>query len=148
MAVIVEAMTDNRNRTASEVRHLFDKYAGNMGAAGCVSWSFDKKGVIVIDNSEEDYDEDTVMEDALEAGADDVLTEDEVFEVYTDPDAFADVCAALEGKYTFAEAEIEMVPQNYVKLTDPENIRKFEKMLELMEDNEDIQNVWHNREEE
>ena len=147
VAVIVDAMTDNRNRTASEVRHLFDKYGGNMGAAGCVSWSFDKKGVIIIDNEDEDYDEDTVMEDALEAGADDFVPEDDVFEIYTNPDDFNAVCAALEGKYKFASAQIEMVPQNYVKLTDPDLIMKFEKMLDLMEDNDDIQNVWHNREE-
>jgi len=147
VAVIVDAMTDNRNRTASEVRHLFDKYGGNMGAAGCVSWSFDKKGVIIIDNEDEDYDEDTVMEDALEAGADDFVPEDGVFEIYTNPDDFNDVCAALEGKYKFASAQIEMVPQNYVQLTDPDLVMKFEKMLDLMEDNDDIQNVWHNRDE-
>ncbi|MBQ4382417.1 MAG: YebC/PmpR family DNA-binding transcriptional regulator [Oscillospiraceae bacterium] len=147
VAVIVDAMTDNRNRTASEVRHLFDKYGGNMGAAGCVSWSFDKKGVIVIDNEDEELDEDTVMEDALEAGAEDFSPEDEAFEVYTDPDSFPAVAAALEGKYRFLSAQIEMVPQNYVKLTDPDNIMKFEKMLDLMDDNEDIQNVWTNREE-
>ena len=145
VAVIVDAMTDNR--TASEVRHLFDKYGGNMGAAGCVSWSFDKKGVIIIDNEDEDYDEDTVMEDALEAGADDFVPEDGVFEIYTNPDDFNDVCAALEGKYKFASAQIEMVPQNYVQLTDPDLVMKFEKMLDLMEDNDDIQNVWHNRDE-
>ena len=149
VAVIVEAMTDNRNRTASEVRHLFDKYGGNMGAAGCVSWSFERKGVIVIDNEDGDFEEDEVMMDALEAGADDMTTEEDVFEVYTSPDAFNDVCAALEGKYTFDSAQIEMVPQNgYVKIPDPEMVQKFEKMLDLMDDNEDIQNVWHNWDEE
>ncbi len=147
VAVIVDAMTDNRNRTASEVRHLFDKYGGNLGATGCVAWSFDKKGVIVIDNEDEDLDEDQVMEDALEAGADDLKNSEGAFEVYTNPDDFNAVCAALEGKYKFLSAQIEMVPQNYVKLTDEEDIRKFEKMLDLMDDNEDIQNVWHNGEE-
>ncbi|MBQ3404746.1 MAG: YebC/PmpR family DNA-binding transcriptional regulator [Oscillospiraceae bacterium] len=147
VAVIVEAMTDNRNRTASEVRHLFDKYGGNMGASGCVSWSFDKKGVIIINNEDGDLEEDTVMEDALEAGADDFIPEEGVYEVYTDPDSFNDVCAALEGKYSFLSAQIEMVPQNYIALTDPEDIKKFEKMLDLMDDNDDIQNVWHNRDE-
>ena len=147
VAVIVEAMTDNRNRTASEVRHLFDKYGGNMGASGCVSWSFDKKGVIIINNEDGDLEEDAVMEDALEAGADDFIPEEGVYEVYTDPDAFNDVCAALEGKYSFLSAQIEMVPQNYIALTDPEDIKKFEKMLDLMDDNDDIQNVWHNRDE-
>ena len=110
VAVIVDAMTDNRNRTASEVRHLFDKYGGNMGAAGCVSWSFEKKGVIVIDNEDEDYDEDTVMMDALEAGAEDMSAEEETFEVYTDPDSFPAVLEALEGKkYKFVSAQVEMV---------------------------------------
>ena len=147
VAVIVEAMTDNRNRTASEVRHLFDKYGGNMGATGCVSWSFDRKGVIIIDNEENELDEDTVMMDALEAGAEDFSPEGNVFEVYTSVDDFNAVCAALEGKYKFLSAQIEMVPQNYVSLTNEDDVKKFEKMLDLMEDNDDIQNIWHNWEE-
>lgn len=149
VAVIVEAMTDNRNRTASEVRHLFDKYGGNMGASGCVSWSFERKGVIIVDNEDGDIEEDDIMMEALEGGADDIQAEGEVYEIYTAPDAFNDVCAALEGKYTFVSAQIEMVPQNgYVKLTDADQIKAFEKMLDLMDDNEDIQNVWHNWDEE
>ncbi len=149
VAVIVEAMTDNRNRTASEVRHHFDKYGGNMGATGCVSWSFDRKGVIIIDNEDEELDEDTVMMDALEAGAEDIKTEGSVFEVYTTPDDFSTVNDALSAAgYKFLSAQIEMVPQNYVKLTDPDDIKNFEKMLELMEDNDDVQNVWHNWDEE
>ncbi len=147
VAVIVEAMTDNRNRTASEVRHLFDKYGGNLGAAGCVSWSFDRKGVIIIDNEDGDIDEDTAMMDALEAGADDFAPEGSVFEVYTSVEDFNAVCTALE-KYKFLSAQIEMVPQNYVALTDEDDIKKFEKMIDLMEDNDDIQNVWHNRDED
>jgi len=147
VAVIVDAMTDNRNRTASEVRHLFDKYGGNMGASGCVSWSFDKKGVIVIDNEDQDLDEETVMMDALEAGAEDFEPDENVFEVYTSPEDFSTVCAALEGKYKFLSAQVEMVPQNYVKLTDEDDIKKFEKMIDLMEDNDDIQNIYHNWEE-
>ena len=98
VALIVEAMTDNRNRTASEVRHYFDKYGGNLGAANCVSWSFDRKGVIVIDNEDEELDEDTVMMDALEAGADDFEAEGETMTVYTATDAIAAVAAALEAK--------------------------------------------------
>ncbi len=144
IAVIVDAMTDNRKRTASEIRHYFDKYGGNLGATGCVSWSFDRKGVIVIDNEDEALDEDTVMEDALEAGADDIQSDEGVYEVYTDPDMFNDVYAALEKKYTFVSAQVEMVPQNYVTLTDPDDIKKFSKMIELMEDFDDVQNVWHN----
>ena len=147
VAVIVDAMTDNRNRTASEVRHLFDKYGGNLGATGCVSWSFDKKGVILIDNEDEELDEDEVMMDALDAGADDFESEGTVFDVYTDPDKLGAVAAALEGKYRFLSAQEEMVPQNYVALTSEEDVKKFQKMLDLMDDNDDIQNVWHNWEE-
>ncbi len=149
VAVIVEAMTDNRNRTASEVRHHFDKYGGNMGASGCVSWSFDRKGVLVIDNEEEELDEDAVMMDALEAGADDFQADGSVFEIYTSTDAFNDVVKALEDKgYKFMSAQIEMVPQNYIKLTDPDDIKNMEKMLDMMEDNDDVQNVWHNWDQE
>ena len=147
VAVIVDAMTDNRNRTASEVRHLFDKYGGNLGATGCVSWSFDKKGVILIDNEDEELEEDEVMMDALDAGADDFESEGTVFDVYTDPDKLGAVAAALEGKYRFLSAQEEMVPQNYVALTSEEDVKKFQKMLDLMDDNDDIQNVWHNWEE-
>ena len=147
VAVIVEALTDNRQRTAPEIRHYFDKFGKGMGAQGCVSWSFDRKGVIVMDS--EDLDEDTVMMDALEAGADDMQADDEVFEIYTDPDAFNDVVAGLEAKgYTFLEAAVQMVPQNYVKLTDEEDIKNMEKLLEFLEDNDDVQNVYHNWEQE
>ena len=143
VAVIVEALTDNRNRTAPEVRHIFDKYGGNLGATGCVSWSFDQKGVIVIER--EDLDEDTVMMDALEAGADDMEAEEECFSVYTDPAAFGTVLAALEEKgYAFLSARVEMVPQNYVKLSGEGDIKNMEKLIDLMEDNDDVQNVWHN----
>ena len=149
VAVIVDAMTDNRNRTASEVRHLFDKYGGNMGAAGCVSWSFDKKGVIIIDNEDEELDEDEVMMEVLDAGAEDFEPDGETFTVYTATDDVAAVADALTKKgYTLLSAQEEMVPQNYIKLTDEENIKKFETMLELMDDNDDIQNVWHNRDED
>lgn len=147
VAVIVDAMTDNRNRTASEIRHYFDKYGGNMGAAGCVSWSFDKKGIIIIDNEDDELDEDAVMMDVLEAGATDFSKNESVFEVYTEPDSLSEVAAALEGKYKFLSAQVEMVPQNYVALTDPDDIKKFEKMLDMMDDNDDVQNVWHNWEE-
>jgi YebC/PmpR family DNA-binding regulatory protein len=149
VAVIVEAMTDNRNRTASEVRHHIDKYGGNLGAEGCVSWSFDKKGVFVIDDEDEELDEDTVMEDALDCGADDVVKEDGGYTIYTDPDDFGTVNDGLTAKgYSFVSAQIEMVPQNYIKLTDPEDVKKFEKMLDVMEDDDDVQNVWHNWDEE
>ena len=149
VAVIVEALTDNRQRTAPEVRHAFDKCNGNLGAQGCVSWSFDKKGVIVIDNEEGELDEDTVMMDALEAGADDLKNEGDVFTVYTDPDVFNEVNTALEAKgYTFVSAQIEMVPQNYIKLTSEQDIKNMTKLIELLEEDDDVQNVWHNWEQD
>lgn len=149
VAVIVETMTDNRNRTASEMRHYFDKYGGNMGMAGCVSWSFDKKGVIIVDNEDMKLDEDTVMMAALDTGADDCVTEDETFVVYTAPDDFQAVATALESQgYKFLSAEVEMVPQNYIKLVAEDDIKNMNKMLEMFEDNDDVQNVWHNWENE
>ena len=145
VAIIVETMTDNRNRTAGDVRHYFDKYGGNMGASGCVSWSFDRKGVIVIDNEDDELDEDTVMMDALEAGADDVQKDGEVFEVTTDPDAFQQVFDALEkAGYKFVSAQVEMVPQTYVTVDGEGDRKNLTKMLEMFEDNDDVQNVWHN----
>ncbi len=143
VAVIVEALTDNRQRTAPEVRHLLDKYGKGLGATGCVSWSFDQKGVIVIER--EDLDEDAMMMDALDCGADDMQVEEEVFTVYTAPDAFGDVLAQLEEKgYAFLEASVQMVPQNYVKLTDEADIKNMEKLIDQLEDNDDVQNVYHN----
>jgi YebC/PmpR family DNA-binding regulatory protein len=148
VAVIVEALTDNRNRTAPEVRHFFDKFGGNLGATGCVSWSFDRKGILVIDNEEGELDEDTVMMDALEAGASDVSNEGSVFEIYTTPEAFGEVTTKLEEKgYTFLEANIGMVPQNYITLTSEEDVKNMEKLIDSLEENEDVQNVWHNWEE-
>jgi YebC/PmpR family DNA-binding regulatory protein len=144
VAVIVEAMTDNRNRTASDVRHYFDKYGGNMGAAGCVSWSFDRKGVFIIEDGGT-MSEDKVIEDALNAGADDIVADDGIFEIYSAPETFGEVNDALEGAgYGFVSAQIEMVPQSYVALGDPEDIKNIEKLLELLDDNDDVQNVWHN----
>ena len=149
VAVIVETMTANRNRTAGSVRHHFDKYGGSLGTTGCVSWSFDRKGVIIIDNEDGDYDEDTVMMDALEAGAADLTADGPVFEITTDPDAFNDVIAALEAKgYTFASADISLIPQTYVKLTSEEDVKNMEKLLDMLEDNEDVQNTYHNWETE
>ena len=145
IAVIVETMTDNRNRTAGSVRHHFDKYGGSLGTSGCVSWSFDRKGVIIIDNEDGDYDEDAVMMDALDAGADDFNAEDNVFEITTDPDAFNDVVKALEEKnYAFVSADISLVPQTYVKLESDEDIKNMEKLLDMLDDNEDVQNTYHN----
>ena len=149
VAVIVEALTDNRQRTAPEVRHLLDKFGKGLGPTGCVSWSFDRKGVIVIDNEDEDLDEDTVMMDALDAGAADFQPEEGCFTVYTDPDSINDVAKALEDKgYKFDSAQIEMVPQSYQKLDKQEDRDNMEKMLDLFEEDDDVQNVWHNWDQE
>ena len=148
VAVIVEAMTDNRNRTAASVRHHFDKFGGNLGANGCVSWSFDKKGVLVIDNEDGDYEEDTVMMDAMDCGADDFEADGDAFTVYATPGDFNAVADAMTAKkYTFVSAQIEMVPQNYVKLS-PEDAERMEKMLDLFDDDDDVQNTWHNWDED
>ena len=143
VAVIVEALTDNRNRTAADVRHAFDKFGGNLGTTGCVSFMFNKKGVIVVER--EGLDEDTVMSAALEAGASDFAADGDVFEISTDPADFSGVREDLESKgYTFVSAEVEMVPDTYTKIEDPEVVIKMQKMLDLLEDNDDVQNVWHN----
>ena len=146
VAVIVETMTDNRNRTAGEVRHLFDKYGGTLGVSGCVSWSFDRKGVIVIDNEDEELDEDTVMMDALDAGAADFEPDEGSFTVYTAEDDVAAVSDALTAKgHTLLSAQVEMLPQNgYIKLSSEDEAKGLQKMLDLLEDNDDVQNVWHN----
>lgn len=143
VAVIVETLTDNRNRTAADVRHAFDKYGGNLGTTGCVSFMFKEKGVIVIER--EGLDEDTVMTDALEAGASDFAADEDVFEISTEPSDFSGVREDLEKKgYEFVSAEVEMVPDTYTAITDEETVIKMQKMLDLLEDNDDVQNVWHN----
>lgn len=143
VAVIVEALTDNRNRTAADVRHAFDKFGGNLGTTGCVSFMFNKKGVIVLER--EGLDEDTVMADALEAGASDFSADEDVFEISTEPADFSGVREDLEKKgYVFVSAEVEMVPDTYTAIEDPEIVIKMQKMLDLLEDNDDVQNVWHN----
>ncbi len=143
VAVIVETMTDNRNRTASEMRHYFDKNGGNLGATGCVSWSFDKKGVIILES--EGFKEDDVMMAVLEAGASDFVAEEDVFEIFTEPDNFGTVCELLESRqYPFVSAQVEMVPQTYVKLTEEEQLKHMQRLLDMLEDNDDVQNVWHN----
>ncbi len=144
IAVIVEALTDNRNRTAGDVRHYFDKYGGNMGQSGCVSFMFSRYGIILIES--EDVDEETLMEAALEAGAVDFITEDEsVFEVRTEPNDLGAVRDALEAAgYSFVVAEVQYVPSTYTALTDADDIKNMNKMLEMFEDNDDVQEVWHN----
>lgn len=145
IAVIVEALTDNRNRTAGDVRHYFDKFGGNMGTQGCVTFMFEKKGVLVIDREELEADEDKVMEDALEAGASDFEADEDVFTIYTEPEDFSGVRDDIAAKgYEFASAEVEMVPNTYTKLENEDSKEKMQKMLDMFEDNDDIQNVWHN----
>lgn len=144
IAVIVETLTDNRNRTAGDIRHYFDKYGGNLGTQGCVSFMFSQKGVIVIEK--EGNDEDKVMEDALEAGAADFSAEsDDVFEIYTEPADFSAVMEALSEKgYEFVSADVSMVPATYSKIDDEESVIKMQKLLDILEDNDDVQNVYHN----
>ena len=149
VAVIAECLTDNRNRTVADVRHYFDKYGAGLGASGCVSWSFDKKGVLVIDNEEGELDEETVMMQALDAGASDFDASGDIFEITTEPDDFEAVKAALQEQgLVFVEAQVEMVPQNYIKLTNEDDIKNMTKMLEMLEGNDDVQDVWHNWEQE
>ena len=147
VAVVVETLTDNKNRTVADVRHLFDKYGAGLGATNCVSWQFDKKGVIIMERGE--LDEDTVMMQALEAGAEDFQADENTFEIYTTPDDFSAVREALETLgYSFVEAEVEMVPQNYITLENEDDMAKMRKLLDNLEDNDDVQAVWHNWENE
>ena len=144
IAVIVETLTDNRNRTAGDIRHFFDKYGGNLGTQGCVSFMFTQKGLIVIEK--EDNDEDKLMEDALEADAADFSSEsDDVYEIYTEPEDFGTVMEALEAKgYEFVSADVSMIPSTYTKIEDAEAAEKMQKLLDMLDDNDDVQNVYHN----
>ncbi|MGE4282732.1 MAG: YebC/PmpR family DNA-binding transcriptional regulator [Clostridia bacterium] len=144
IAVIVETTTDNKNRTAGEMRHLFDKYGGNLGTSGCVSFMFDKKGVIIIEKAN-NVDEDELMMEALEAGAADMSSEEGYYEISTAPDDFHNVRDTLEEKgYNFASASIDMVPQTMATLESEDDIKKMNKLIELLEDNDDVQEVYHN----
>jgi len=147
VAVIVEAMTDNRNRTASEVRHAFDKFGGSLGVTGCVSWSFDQKGVIVIERGE--IDEDKAMMDAIDCGASEFEPNDETFEIYTESADFSAVRESLEKLgYTFLSAQVEMVPQTYITLTGEDDPKNMQKMIDMLDDSDDVQEIWHNWSEE
>ncbi|MBQ8027854.1 MAG: YebC/PmpR family DNA-binding transcriptional regulator [Clostridia bacterium] len=145
IAVIVETLTDNRNRTAADIRHFFDKNKGNMGTSGCVSFMFSRMGTIEIEA--EDIDEEKLMEAALEAGASDFINDEDVFIIRTEPNDLGAVRDDLEEKgYKFVSAEIEYVPSNYTRLTDEEDLKMMGRLLEMMEDNDDVQGVWHNLE--
>ena len=145
IAIIVEALTDNKNRTAANVRSAFTKGNGNMGNSGCVSYMFDKKGQIIIDKEECEMDADDLMMIALDAGAEDFAEEEDSFEVLTDPDEFSTVREALEKEgIPMASAEVTMIPQNYVALTDENDIKYLNKTLDLLDDDDDVQAVYHN----
>ncbi len=149
VAVIVECLTDNRNRTAGDVRHVFDKFGGNLGTTGCVSFGFQEKGVFVINNEDGEYGEDKIMEDVMDAGAEDFSMEEDMVEITCAPADFSNVLSALEDKgYTFETAEVQQVPNTYVSLTDEDSMKKMALLLEKLEDNDDVQNVWHNWENE
>lgn len=143
VAVIVETLTDNRNRTAADMRHYFDKFGGNLGQSGCVTFMFDTRGVIVVEAG--DADEETLMMEALDAGADDFSAEDGYFEIVTAPENFGAVREAVEaGGYTIASAEIARIPQTYVTLSGEEDLKNMVKLIDMLEDDDDVQNVFHN----
>ena len=144
VAVIVEAMTNNKNRTASEVRHMFDKSGGKLGTTGCVSYMFNKKGLIVIDRENTNLTEDEMLELVMEVDAEDLKTYDEVFEIITEPSKFSQILQILEEKgIKIMEANISMIPENNVEL-DQKSYEKIERLVEMLEDNDDVQNVYHN----
>ena len=149
IAIIVDCLTDNKNRTAANVRSAFTKGGGSIGTPGCVSFMFDKKGEIIIDKEECDLDADTLMMTALDCGAEDFSEEEDCFEIYTDPDSFDEILNNLKkaGIENFASAEVTMIPQNYVTLTDETAIKNVNRILDLLDEDDDVQNVYHNYDE-
>ncbi len=148
VAVIVETMTDNRNRTAGEIRHSFDKYGGNMGTTGCVAFMFNKMGLILIEQDGK-IDEENLMMETLEYGIEDFTAEDDFIEILTEPGKFSEVREALEKKnYEFAQAEVSMIPTTMTKLTDPKQIEMMERLIDSFDDIDDVLNVYHNWEQE
>ena len=148
IAIIVDALTDNKNRTAANVRSAFTKGSGSIGTPGCVSYSFDKKGQIIIDKEECDMDADDLMMIALDAGAEDFSDEEDSFEIITDPDEFSTVRETLEKEgIAMATAEVTMIPQNYVALTDETMLKNLQRTLDLLDEDDDVQNVYTNLEE-
>lgn len=145
VAVIVEAATDSKNRTAGDVRHFFSKYGGNLGTTGCVSFMFSEQGLILVVDEDGKIDEDRLMEDALEAGASDFLADDGVFEIYTEPDDVYAIGDALKAKgYTLESAERTKIPSTYVTLATDEDIANMQNLLDKLEDCDDVTNVYHN----
>ena len=148
IAIIVDALTDNKNRTAANVRSAFTKGGGNMGTSGCVSFMFDEKGQIIIDTTEEDIDTDELEMIAIEAGAEDISIEDDGIEIITNPEDFSQVREAIEkAGIPMAEASVTMIPQTYTSLTDEEDIKKMNRLLDLLDEDDDVKNVYHNWEE-
>ena len=144
VAVIVDVLTDNKNRTTASIKHAFDKYGGNLGTPGCVSYMFSRKGVIIIEKTDE-IDEDVLMEAALEAGMEDMNTYDDSFEILTAAEDFDMVSEALkEAGYEFVEADVEYLPSMESEPKDEEDIKNLKKMIEILEDNDDVQKVYHN----
>ena len=149
IAIIVDALTDNKNRTAANVRSAFTKGQGNVGTPGCVSFMFDRKGQIIIDREECEIEADDLMMTALDAGAEDFSEEEDSYEVLTDPDQFEDVRRALEDAgIPMMSAEVTMIPQNYVQLSDETAVKNLQKTLDLLDDDDDVQAVYHNWDEE
>ena len=147
VAVIVSAATDNRNRTAADVRHAFDKSGGNLGTTGCVSYLFNKKGLIIIDRSTTDLDEDSMMMLALESGAEDFEASEEIYEIITSPETFSNVREKLEAQnLEFLEADVKLIPTTYVKLDDAHG-EKMQKLIDRLEELDDVVEVYHNWEE-
>ncbi len=145
IAIIVEALTDNKNRTAANVRSAFTKGNGSIGAQGCVSYMFDTKGQIIIDKEDCPLDSDSLLEKALDAGAEDFKEEDDSYEIITDPDVFYDVAKAIEElKLSVVSSEITRIPQNYVELTDEESVKQLQRTLDLLDEDDDVQNVYTN----
>ena len=145
IAIIVDALTDNKNRTAANVRSAFTKGSGSIGTQGCVSYMFDKKGQIIVDKEECEMDADDLMMLALDAGAEDFSEEDDCYEIITDPDAFSAVREVLEKEWlAMAEASVTMIPQNYVDLTEETAVKNLQKTLDLLDDDDDVQSVYHN----
>ncbi|OGO76878.1 MAG: transcriptional regulator [Clostridiales bacterium GWB2_37_7] len=146
IAVIVKTLTENRNRTAAEVRHKFDKYGGSLGTLGCVSFMFDEKGLIIVEKTEK-VEEEELMMLSLDCGADDFTVQEDSFEIYTSPENFSEVRQKLEDAgIEMASAEVTMIPQTIVEVTDAEVIKKFTKMLDLLDEDDDVQDVYHNAE--
>jgi YebC/PmpR family DNA-binding regulatory protein len=144
VAVIVDVLTDNRNRSTAAIKHSFDKYGGNLGAIGCVSYMFDKKGIIIIEKTE-DINEDQLMEAALEAGMEDMITHEDSYDILTAPDTFNLVSETLKNAgYEFVEADIELVPSLEVTPTNDFDIKALKKMIAALEENDDVQKVHHN----